>query len=362
MNHLLEQLAGKQFSESELTERQELISVFSAIETTSTEIAETIEPLADAFLEILAKGKKRKKLKNKKLLYINEFLKRVLSSKLFSIPKRVIGVFKGTWLSSIGKLFKLITLQFTKLGKIFHKIKTSVAFLVVASLGILVLSKRKGSISSKPSKRVEPKSDEEVESVISEEYVPQPTIEIPPIEVDLPEITAKTIQYAGSDAFAYTATPAQISHMRTLATEVLMPLQSSYGKPIKVTSGFRSLQHNIKVGGSKTSYHLQGYAADITAGSREENKKLFELVYKSGKFTELIWEDNGRWVHVAYTGVSTQRVRRMDIVNEKQRYRDITSLSDIEIPTSVLYSTAEAPPQSKSIYSNIVVTNYSTPL
>ena len=43
-----------------------------------------------------------------------------------------------------------------------------------------------------------------------------------------------------------------------------------------------------------------GQAADITGGSKAENKKLFDLV-KSLKlpFDQLIWENGGVWVHVS---------------------------------------------------------------
>ncbi len=46
--------------------------------------------------------------------------------------------------------------------------------------------------------------------------------------------------------------------------------------------------------------HVLGQAADITGGSKAENKKLFDLV-RSLKlpFDQLIWEKGGVWVHVS---------------------------------------------------------------
>ena len=43
----------------------------------------------------------------------------------------------------------------------------------------------------------------------------------------------------------------------------LQRLRDLVGKPIIITSGYRTISHNKKVGGSKNSLHLQGKAADI---------------------------------------------------------------------------------------------------
>jgi len=43
----------------------------------------------------------------------------------------------------------------------------------------------------------------------------------------------------------------------------LQKLRDLIGKPIIINSGYRTPEHNKKVGGAKNSYHLQGKAADI---------------------------------------------------------------------------------------------------
>lgn len=45
--------------------------------------------------------------------------------------------------------------------------------------------------------------------------------------------------------------------------ELLNAIRRDYGKPIVVTSGYRSPDHNREVGGVANSYHVQGLAADI---------------------------------------------------------------------------------------------------
>ena len=85
-----------------------------------------------------------------------------------------------------------------------------------------------------------------------------------------------------------------------LTKNVLQPLRNLYGKPIAINSGFRCPTVNRAVGGSPTSQHLKGEAADITAGSKEENKKLFELIRDNFQFDQLIDEKDYSWIHVSY--------------------------------------------------------------
>lgn len=44
---------------------------------------------------------------------------------------------------------------------------------------------------------------------------------------------------------------------------LLQRIRDHFGKSVKVNSGYRTKEHNAKVGGSATSYHLKGQAADI---------------------------------------------------------------------------------------------------
>ncbi|MDO4163882.1 MAG: D-Ala-D-Ala carboxypeptidase family metallohydrolase [Bacteroides sp.] len=88
-----------------------------------------------------------------------------------------------------------------------------------------------------------------------------------------------------------------------LIDKVLDPLREAYGKPITISSGFRSEALNKAVGGSKTSEHMKGMAADIvgTPNTKAENKKLFYLIQSLGlPFTQLIDEKGFSWVHVSY--------------------------------------------------------------
>ena len=44
---------------------------------------------------------------------------------------------------------------------------------------------------------------------------------------------------------------------------LLQCIREHFGKPVTITSGYRTASHNTRVGGSKSSQHLLGRAADI---------------------------------------------------------------------------------------------------
>ena len=72
----------------------------------------------------------------------------------------------------------------------------------------------------------------------------------------------------------------ELKNLTNLATKVLQPIRDTFGKPIIISSGFRSIQLNKKVGGASNSDHLFGAAADIHTSSNtyEDNKKLYDTI------------------------------------------------------------------------------------
>ena len=103
-------------------------------------------------------------------------------------------------------------------------------------------------------------------------------------------------------------TPEAVENLKQLVNNVLDPLRDAYGKPIRVSSGYRSPALNKAVKGSKTSQHVKGQAADITAESEQENKKLFELAQELNlPYCQLIDEKNFSWVHISYDKNNVKR-------------------------------------------------------
>jgi uncharacterized protein YcbK (DUF882 family) len=47
--------------------------------------------------------------------------------------------------------------------------------------------------------------------------------------------------------------------------KVLQHIRDALGRPVKINSGYRTPAHNARVGGSRTSQHMIGTAADIVS-------------------------------------------------------------------------------------------------
>ena len=94
-----------------------------------------------------------------------------------------------------------------------------------------------------------------------------------------------------------------IPSLKTLCLYILEPLRNYIGKPMIITSGFRSKELNSAVGGSITSQHCAGQAADfqIAGMTPEEILKLFLDRKITIHFGPLIKEIIGAkaWTHIS---------------------------------------------------------------
>lgn len=110
-----------------------------------------------------------------------------------------------------------------------------------------------------------------------------------------------------------TPTAEVVKNLTALVDNTLDPLREIYGKPIRVTSGYRCPRLNKAVGGVANSQHLTGQAADLCQGSREENRRLFAYLEQYCVFDQLLWENGGQWIHVSYRadGKNRQQVKHL---------------------------------------------------
>lgn len=98
------------------------------------------------------------------------------------------------------------------------------------------------------------------------------------------------------------------NNVARLVDNVLDPLREAWGRPLAVSSGYRCPALNKAVGGSATSHHLRGMAADITTGNKVDNRRLFQLIINLKlPFTQLIDERDFSWVHVSYDPENVKR-------------------------------------------------------
>lgn len=80
-------------------------------------------------------------------------------------------------------------------------------------------------------------------------------------------------------------------------------IRKRYGRPIRISSGYRCPELNKLVGGSVKSHHLQGLAVDIDQGSKSENGDLFSVISSLKNIlpiNELINENNLDWIHLSF--------------------------------------------------------------
>lgn len=115
----------------------------------------------------------------------------------------------------------------------------------------------------------------------------------------LSELTRSTT--ALKEGIANDPNEAQIKDLYRLM-DYLDKVREAFGKAIIVTSGFRSARLNAAIGGSKTSQHMNGQAADIRPHDIKELRQLFATIRKVGGFDQLIYEEpTGRtpWIHVS---------------------------------------------------------------
>ena len=125
-------------------------------------------------------------------------------------------------------------------------------------------------------------------------------------------------------------TPAHLECLKGLSVNILDKVREHFGKPIWVSSGYRSKALNeVTPGSSATSQHCTGEAADLDQdgrGTGVTNKMVFDYIKDHLTFDQLIYEygtdTNPDWVHVSWesTGKQRKQVLRCTRVNGKPVY------------------------------------------
>ena len=114
----------------------------------------------------------------------------------------------------------------------------------------------------------------------------------------------------------------QILAMKHLCREVLEPLRQHYGKPIRITSGYRCEPLNMAVGGVGSSQHMVGEAADLSVPSEEVARDWFQWIVNNTDFDQLLFEHSRRyhncWLHISCRWDSSHN-RHMAIFNYQAR-------------------------------------------
>ena len=95
---------------------------------------------------------------------------------------------------------------------------------------------------------------------------------------------------------------AEINNLIHLAKTVLQPVREHFGKPVMISSGYRSPELCEAIGSSSKSQHAKGEAADFEIHS-VDNKELAAWIAANCEFDQLILEfydgvdPNSGWIH-----------------------------------------------------------------
>jgi len=121
--------------------------------------------------------------------------------------------------------------------------------------------------------------------------------------------------------------PDAIARMIALCEDVLEPLRAELGRPIIVTSGYRSPELNAAIGGSPRSQHCRGEAADIIVPGLSP-LDVCRAVVELGRFDQCIHEF-GRWCHVSWRGDQLSRRETLTATHQDGRVIYLRGLVEV---------------------------------
>lgn len=126
-----------------------------------------------------------------------------------------------------------------------------------------------------------------------------------------------------ADKLGFINIPTEIEkqNINDLVVNVLDPLREAWGKPIRITSGYRCPRLNEAIGGVKNSQHKLGQAADLQPFDYSLMKEFKAFVRdwcKDKEFDQCIIESNSyaEWIHISYRK-DNNRKKLFEIRNEQ---------------------------------------------
>ena len=138
----------------------------------------------------------------------------------------------------------------------------------------------------------------------------------------LPELTLS--QEATRKGMKNIPSARHIINLGKLCNEILEPLRESVAAPISVSSGFRTPEVNEAVGGSRTSDHCDGRAADITIQGLTPLQVAERIVKLDLPFKQVINEFD-QWCHVS-----------IPLIGESPKRERLTARKDVQGKTFYL--------------------------
>ena len=120
-----------------------------------------------------------------------------------------------------------------------------------------------------------------------------------------------------------------VENLIHLAETVLQPVRDHFGKPVVISSGYRSPELCEAIGSSSKSQHARGEAADFEIVG-VDNMQLAMWISKNTSFDQLILEyyepgdPNSGWVHCSVVKEGSRaQVLKATKVGGKTKYENI---------------------------------------
>lgn len=113
-----------------------------------------------------------------------------------------------------------------------------------------------------------------------------------------------------------------IENLKRLAA-LLEQVREVCGVPIVVTSGYRSPSVNAGIGGSKTSQHMQGCAADIKGVRLTIDDMMKKIIASNIQYDQLIKEFNS-WVHISVPNMASGKPRMQKLIIDRSGTKTYT--------------------------------------
>jgi hypothetical protein len=117
-----------------------------------------------------------------------------------------------------------------------------------------------------------------------------------------------------------------IPKLTLLCEKILQPLRDFFDKTVTVNSGYRCKELNTVIGGSASSQHMQGEAADIEIYG-VSTYEVAKWIADNCDFDQLILECyqpediNSGWTHISYKETENRKQILTKLKNEKNSYR-----------------------------------------
>lgn len=133
----------------------------------------------------------------------------------------------------------------------------------------------------------------------------------------LEELT--TSEAAARQGLSNEPTGEALENLKRLA-EFLEDVRALVGKPIRINSAYRSPEVNAAVGGSKTSQHCFGCAADIRVPGMTPDEVVRAITASDLEYDQCIREFDS-WTHVSIPNKEDAKPRKMALIIDKQGTR-----------------------------------------